>query len=74
MSDRPIKGTSDWKKHETVLDVPKDSIRIAFGILLNGLGQVWIDDLNFEVVGEDIATTDLKQKLPEEPEAPVNLN
>ncbi len=71
MNDRPIKGISDWKKYEIVLDVPIDSINIAFGILLNGQGQVWIDDLNFEVVDEGVPTTDLKLKLPEEP---VNLN
>jgi hypothetical protein len=73
MQNRPLKGTFDWKKYEIVLDVPKDSVKIAFGILLNGQGQVWIDDLNLEIVGEDVPTTNLKvkQELLDEP---INLN
>ncbi|MGI0014919.1 MAG: hypothetical protein ACREBU_15975 [Nitrososphaera sp.] len=65
--------TFDWKKYEIFLDVPQDSVGIAFGILLNGQGQVWIDDLNLEVVGEDVPTTNLKVKQ-EVPEEPINLN
>jgi len=57
MQDRPIKGTTDWAKYEIVLDVPEQSGGIAFGILLGGRGQVWMDDLKFEVVGKDVATT-----------------
>lgn len=74
MQDRPIKGTLDWKKYEIVLDVPKDSVGIAFGVLLRGQGQVWIDDLNLEVVGEDVQTTDLKLKEKQLPDEPINLN
>jgi hypothetical protein len=57
MQDRPIKGTTDWQKYEIVLDVPEQSQAIAFGLLLAGPGQVWMDDLAFEVVGNDVATT-----------------
>ena len=59
MQDRGIKGTSDWKKYDVVLDVPKDSVNIAFGILLRGKGQAWVDDLRFEVVGNDVPTTQM---------------
>jgi hypothetical protein len=58
MGNRPIKGTSDWQKYELVLDIPDDSAAIAFGILLAGGGQVWVDDFNFEVVGNDVPSTD----------------
>ncbi len=51
MGDRPIRGTADWKKYEIVLEVPENSVRIAFGILLRGKGQAWIDGLQFDVVG-----------------------
>ncbi len=74
MQDRPIKGTLDWKEYEIVLDVPKDRVGIAFGILLDGQGQVWIDDLNLEIVSEDIPTTDLKLKEKQLPDEPINLN
>jgi hypothetical protein len=36
MHDRPIEGTSAWRKVEIVLDVPEQSELIAFGILPTG--------------------------------------
>src|SRR5262249_33100474 len=51
MADRAVKGTTDWKKYEIVLDVPQSAQLIAFGILLSGTGQVWLDDMKFETVG-----------------------
>jgi hypothetical protein len=71
MQRRPIKGTTDWRKHEIVLDVPDNSDKIAFGIILEGEGQVWIDEVSFEIVGDDVSTTDIQSKLPT---SPVNLN
>jgi hypothetical protein len=73
MQQRPIRATSDWKKYEIVLDVPDSAQAIAFGILLTGAGQVWIDDLDFEVVGKDVHTTASKP-LDTTPSAPANLN
>ncbi len=73
MEQRPIKGTSDWKKYEIVLDVPASAQEIAFGILLSGAGQVWMDDLDFEVVGTEVPTTGSKPKEATTP-APTNLN
>ena len=61
MQERPIKGTTDWTRYEIVLDVPEAAQRLAFGILLAGGGQVWMDDLKFEVSahdGEDDRDTD----------------
>ena len=57
MEDRAIKGTIDWKKYEIVLDVPENSEMVAFGLLLSGKGQAWMDDLQFETVGKDVPTT-----------------
>ena len=72
MQDRPLKGTSDWKKCEIVLDVPESAQDIAFGLLLTGAGQVWMDDLSFEVVGKDVPTTGPKMGAGAPP-APANL-
>lgn len=55
---QPIQDTSGWKKYEIALDVPEDSVNISFGILLEGKGQVWVDDLRFEVVWKKVPTTD----------------
>lgn len=45
MSFRPRTGTSDWEQHAIVLDVPENSTRIVFGILLNGTGEAYVDGL-----------------------------
>ena len=52
MQDRPIKGTTDWRKYEIVLDVPSNASKLAFGGLLSGTGQIWFDNITFEVVGD----------------------
>ena len=57
MEDRPIKGVTEWKKYEIVLDVPSDATGLAYGILLSGTGQVWFDDIHFEIVDSVIPTT-----------------
>jgi len=72
MQDRPIVGTKDWRRYRVVLDVPERSEIIAFGALLAGSGQVWLDDVAFDAVGEDTPTTGAD--LDELPPAPVNLS
>jgi hypothetical protein len=57
MSTRPIQGTTDWTKYEIVLDVAAAAVDISFGILVGGRGQTWVDDIQFDVVGQDVATT-----------------
>lgn len=64
MQSRPIKGTLDWKEYEIVLDVPDQSRRITFGILLSGPGQAWLDDFMFEVVTEDVPVTGKANHVP----------
>jgi hypothetical protein len=59
MDDRQVKGTTDWKKYELVLDVPSEASLIAFGVMLGGKGQIWVDDLQLDVVGQDVASTDM---------------
>lgn len=57
MEDRPIKGTTSWHRYDLVLDVPSDADDIAFGVLLAGTGKIWLNDVEFEVVGSDVPTT-----------------
>jgi hypothetical protein len=70
MMSRSVKGTTDWRRYEIVLDVPNTAASVAFGILLNGDGQVWMDDLNFEVVSTDVPVTGRGAT----PAPPQNLN
>jgi hypothetical protein len=50
MCDKPITGTTDWKKYEIILDVPQKSEGIFYGLLLHGTGQAWLQDVKFEIV------------------------
>lgn len=73
MSDRPIKGDNEWNHYSIVLDVPKNSAVIAFGILLSGKGHVWVDEITFEEVDSSTPTThiDISSELLDEP---INLS
>lgn len=73
MSDRPIVGNNEWNHYAIVLDVPENSAVIAFGALLSGKGQLWIDELKFEEVNQQTPTTniDFSVDLLDEP---INLS
>ncbi len=62
MQGRAIKGTTDWRKYEIVLDVPDNASNIAFGALIAGTGQIWFDNLNFEIVDKSIGTTGIRKR------------
>ena len=57
MENRPIVGTTDWKKYDVVLDVPPGSVNIVLGVILSGKGKVWTDGVAIEAVGTDIPVT-----------------
>jgi hypothetical protein len=52
--DKPIKGSTDWQERSVVLEVPPDASAIAFGVIDSGKGQVWIDSLALQPVGQDV--------------------
>lgn len=58
MEEYEISGTTGWTRYEVVLDVPSDGAAIYLGAHLYGRGQVWLDDCEFEVVGDDVPATD----------------
>ncbi|HYV86887.1 MAG TPA: hypothetical protein VFB49_13320 [Patescibacteria group bacterium] len=64
MQDRPLLGTTGWKRVEIVLDVPESAVGMAFGILLTGDGEVWMDNLKFEVVQRDVTPTGFSSGPP----------
>ena len=70
MQDRPIKGTTSWANYAVVLDVDPHATAIAFGILMEGKGAVWMNDVKFEAVNEDVQVS----QFPARPSAPVNLD
>ncbi len=64
MSNRFIRGTADWTQASIVLDVPADAVGIAIGLIMPGAGDAWIDDATFEVVGSDVASTNMTPPSP----------
>ena len=55
MRDRPVRGTSDWKTYEIVLDVPEESVAVAYGFFVGGgRGTAWMDGLTLETVDDDV--------------------
>ena len=73
MQNRGIKGTQAWRMYDVVLEVPQDSTGISFGVLLSGTGAVWINDLSFENVGNDVPVTATSPQGSKHPNQPVNL-
>jgi ketosteroid isomerase-like protein len=87
MGNRPIRGVTDWKRYEIVLDVPAEAVNLAFGVMSFGTGRIWVDDFAFEAVGADVAETDLRSPAQRQatvdrewlknarlPAAPLNLD
>ncbi len=74
MLDRPIKGNTEWKKFEIVLDVPVNASNIAYGALLVGTGQIWFDDLTFEIVDNSVPTTGRGKENLMPSKDPTNLD
>lgn len=70
MGDNPIRGTTDWKRYDVVLDAPENSVTICYGFFLaGGRGEVWADNLSLEAVGKDVPVS----RSMVIPKAPVNL-
>jgi hypothetical protein len=68
MQNRAIKGTTYWQKYEVVLDVPEAAVGIFFGILQDGPGQVWMNSVEFSVVGKEVPTTSAARSTPDGPQ------
>lgn len=67
MDDTPILGATEWKQYSLVVDVPEDSISIGFGLNMIGIGKMWLDEFNIEIVDRTVPLTGLLSE-------PANLN
>ena len=59
MQNRAVKGNSEWKSYQVVLNVQEDATRIAIGILLHATGTVWINGVTVDVVDRNVPVTDM---------------
>ena len=73
-TDRSVKGTTEWTKYEIVLDVSQEATGLAYGALLSGTGQIWFDDINFEMVSDSIPVTGIEKQNLKKSNDPVNLD
>jgi len=73
MRDRAIKGTTDWKEYEIILDIPTNSKTINYGVLLGGNGKVWFDNFKLVEVDKSVQVTNLikENKFSSQP---INLD
>ncbi|MCH8620508.1 transcriptional regulator [Undibacterium sp. TS12] len=65
-SDVPLTGDNDWQAREAVFDIPEDAIMISFGLLVGGKGQVWADDMKFDIVGNEVPVSQQYRDRPTE--------
>ncbi len=57
MRERPIMGDTEWQEYSVVLDVPSAASGIAYGVLLQGAGRVWIDEFSLQIVDVGVPVT-----------------
>jgi hypothetical protein len=72
MDSRAVSGTTEWTRYEIVLDVPQNSMAIAFGFFLSSGGKVWGDDFMIEKVDATVPVTSTVPGSPSMPKAPAN--
>ncbi len=51
MQDSMIRGTNDWKKYSFDIYVDKSAANVNFGVLMDGHGEAWFDDLSIDTNG-----------------------
>ena len=72
MYDRVVQGDTGWHKYMIVLDIPRDTSLIDFGVWIIGKGEVWVDDFRFDVVHNKHHITGTSEKI--EFSQPENLD
>ena len=63
MYDRAVRGDTDWRKQIIVLDIPRDTSLIDFGVWIIGKGEVQVDDFRFDVVDNKHHVTGTSEKI-----------
>jgi hypothetical protein len=57
MHDQKVHGTTGWTHYQIELPVYDNAKDIYFGVLMNGTGTAWFDDLSIQVLNEPAART-----------------
>jgi hypothetical protein len=51
-----------WVRCDLVAEVPADAVGIAFGVRMNGSGQIWADDLSITAVDKSVPATTIERR------------
>lgn len=54
MKDNAIIGTTSKKYYSSVVDIPADSDTIFIGFILYGQGEIWMDNIEFNIVEKEL--------------------
>lgn len=73
MADQPISGNTPWTKVSLEIDIPVKADEIHFGLLLTGMGQANLDDLEFTILGPSQPSRTVRRYIRALPTHPVNL-
>jgi hypothetical protein len=63
MYDRAVRGDTDWHKQMIVLDIPRDTSLIDFGVWIIGKGEVRVDDFRIDIVDKKLHVTGTSEKI-----------
>lgn len=59
-----VKAPRSWTPSSLVIDVPEDCTALGFGIMIKGVGKVWVSRVALEVAGADVPTSPVTLHLP----------
>ncbi|HEY1936487.1 MAG TPA: hypothetical protein VGJ33_00965 [Candidatus Angelobacter sp.] len=54
MQDRHLIGTTEWTQYSITMPVHPEANQLSFGVLINGTGKLWADDLELLVDGKPV--------------------
>ena len=63
MQSRPVTGTSDWTEYTIQLPLDATANDLYIGVLLNGSGTVWADDLRLFVDSKPLREAPQRQRV-----------
>ena len=72
MKEQPISGDQAWRAVSLELEVAPEAAELHFGLLLQGGGQAWIDDLSLQALGPTSPTAKARAKVRGLSRTPVN--
>ena len=64
-SARAVNG---WVKCELVAQIPDDALGVSFGLRIIGKGEIWADDLAFDIVPATVRTSTIERRKYRSPD------